>query len=85
MAGYQNRQELILEISNRAKLFIEEFNIQMRNYFSKAEENGHHQLHLIGQYVSGFTSILLHRSSPSEQKYESGKSCNKYKNLNYKF
>ncbi|MDT8718059.1 ClbS/DfsB family four-helix bundle protein [Clostridium sp. 19966] len=26
MAGYQNRQELILEISNRAKLFIEEFN-----------------------------------------------------------
>ena len=26
MAKYQNRQELILEISNRAKLFIEEFN-----------------------------------------------------------
>lgn len=26
MAGYQNREELILEISNRAKLFIEEFN-----------------------------------------------------------
>lgn len=26
LAKYQNRQELILEISNRAKLFIEEFN-----------------------------------------------------------
>lgn len=26
MAEYQNREELILEISNRAKLFIEEFN-----------------------------------------------------------
>lgn len=26
MAGYQNRQELILEISKRAKLFIQEFN-----------------------------------------------------------
>jgi len=26
LVGYQNREELILEISNRAKLFIEEFN-----------------------------------------------------------
>ena len=26
VAEYQNRQELVLEISNRAKLFIEEFN-----------------------------------------------------------
>jgi hypothetical protein len=37
--------------------------------------------HLIGQYGSGFTSILLHHSSLSEQKYESGKSYNKDKIL----
>jgi len=49
----------------------------MRNYFSKAEESGRHQLHPIGQYGSGFTLILLHRLNHSEQKYESGKSYNR--------
>ena len=48
----------------------------MSNYFSRAEESGRHQLPPIGQYGSGYTSILLHRSNPSEQKYESGKSYN---------
>jgi len=57
----------------------------MSNYFSKAEGSGRHQLPLIGQYGSGFTSILLHHSNLSEQKYESGKGYSKYKNLNDKF
>lgn len=176
MTEYKNREELILEISNRAKLFIKEFDdidekdkdrlidgvdrtpAQMISYqlgwmnlildWENEEQQGHvvvtptkdykwnnlgglyesfykeydgynlrelctmfidkkeqiielingytdielfHQggrkwsssTPLIGQYGGGFTSILLHRLSHLEQKYESGKNYNSNKNIKY--
>lgn len=59
MAEYQNRQELILEISNRAKLFIEEFKDIDENYKDRLVDGVDRTPAQMIAYQLGWMNLIL--------------------------
>ncbi len=64
MPEYKNRQELILEISNRAKLFIEEFNdIDEKDKDRLIDGVDRTPAQMIA-YQLGWMNLILHYNMP---------------------
>lgn len=67
MAEYQNRQELILEISKRAKLFIEEFNDVDEKYKDRLIEGVDRTPTQMIAYQLGWMNLILDWENQEQQ------------------